>query len=100
MMQDRTATRRRAIVAPLIRLVINAAIPVLVYLLVRPHVRSDLTALVVHAVVLTVLAVSTSTTTFLAVSRPVSWLIIGGSLAGLVVWIRRQRGGPGVSGRS
>lgn len=36
MMQDSTATRPRAIVAPLIRLVINAAIPVLVYLLVRP----------------------------------------------------------------
>jgi hypothetical protein len=58
--------------------------------------------LVVHAVVLVVLAVSTSTSTFLAVSRPVSWLIIGGGLAGLVVWIRCQRGGgpAGPSGRS
>ena len=62
MMHDSTATRRRAMVEPLIRLVINAAIPVLVYLLVRPHVHSDLTA--------------------------------------LAVWIRRQRGGTGVSGRS
>jgi hypothetical protein len=200
----------RAILEPLIRLVLNAAIPVLVYLLLRPHLRSDLTALiiaaaipigytaavlvwrrrldpvgviaigcfavglllvvatggselmfklrediwtgplglaclisaaihrplllyalqlvarrnaqvaerirqpgarrittvstaviglllVVHAVVLVVLAVSTSTSTFLAVSRPVSWLITGGGLAGLVVWIRRERG-PGPAG--
>lgn len=40
--------------------------------------------LVVDAVVLVVLAISTSTSTFLAVSRPVSWVIIGGGLAGLV----------------
>ncbi len=212
MIHGGTATHRRAILEPLIRLVINAVIPVLGYLLLRPHVRSDLTALViaaaipigytaailvwrrrldpvgviaigcfavglllvvatggnelvfklrediwtgplglaclisaalrrplllvalqlvarrnpqaaerihqpgadriatvstvvigallvVHAVAATVLALSTSTGTFLAVSRPVSWLIVGGGLAGLVLWIRRQRG-SGLSGRS
>lgn len=215
MMPGSTATRRRALLEPATRLVINAALPVVVYLLLRPHLRSDLTALIiaaaipagytaavlvwrrrldpvgvvaivgfatglllvvatggselvfklrediwtgplglaclisaaihrplllaalrlvarrnaqvaerirqpgvrrittvstvvigallaVHAVVLVVLAVSTSTSTFLAVSRPVSWLIIGSGLAGLVVWIRRERGaGPASpSGRS
>lgn len=212
MMPGSAAARRRAILEPLIRLVVNAVIPVLVYLLLRPHLHSDLTALiiaaaipagytagvlvwrrrldpvgviaiacfcaglllvvatggnelvfklrediwtgplglaclisaaihrplllyalqlvarrnaqvagrigrpgvrriatvstvvigvllVVHALVLVVLAVSTSTTTFLTVSRPVSWVIIGGGLAGLVCWIRRQHP-AGLSGRS
>lgn len=212
MMPGSTTTRRRAVLEPVIRLAVNAVIPVLAYLLLRPHLHSDLVALViaaaipigytagvlmwrrrldpvgviaiacfgiglllvlatggnelvfklrediwtgplglaclvsaavgrplllyalqlvarrnaqvaerihqpgvgriatvstvvigaalvVHAVVLVVLAVSTSTTTFLAVSKPVSWLIIGGSLAGLVVWIHRQRR-TGFSGRS
>ena len=47
--------------------------------------------LVVHAVLLIALALTTSTTTFLAVSRPISWIVVGGGLASLVWWIRRQR---------
>jgi hypothetical protein len=47
--------------------------------------------LVVHAVLLIALALTTSTTTFLALSRPISWVVVGGGLAGLVWWIRRQR---------
>jgi hypothetical protein len=49
--------------------------------------------LLVHAVLLVVLALTTSTVTFLAVSRPVSWVVVGGGLAALVLWIRRQRPG-------
>jgi hypothetical protein len=47
--------------------------------------------LLVHALVLVVLAVTTSTAAFLAVSRPISWVIVGGGLAALVWWIRRER---------
>lgn len=51
--------------------------------------------LVIHALVLIILALTASTGTYLALSRPVSWAIVGGGLAGLVWWIRRQRrGGP------
>lgn len=47
--------------------------------------------LLVHALILVVLALAASTATFLALSRPVSWLTVGCGLAGLVWWIRRQR---------
>lgn len=47
--------------------------------------------LVIHALVLIVLALTASTATYLALSRPISWAIVGGGLAGLVWWIRRQR---------
>jgi hypothetical protein len=51
MMHGSTAPRRRAVLESLIRLFINAAISVLVYLLLRPHVRSDLTALIIAAAI-------------------------------------------------
>lgn len=51
------------------------------------------TTLVVHAVAMIVLALTTNTATFLAVSRPVSWTIVGGGLATLAWWIRHQRPG-------
>jgi hypothetical protein len=44
--------------------------------------------LVVHAVVLILLALNTSTETYLAVSKPVSWAIVIAGLAPLVWWIR------------
>lgn len=47
--------------------------------------------LLVHALVMIVLALTTSTTTFLAVSRPLSLVIVGGGLAALAGWIRHQR---------
>ena len=51
--------------------------------------------LVIHALVLIILALTASTATYLALSRPISWAIVGGGLAGLVWWIRRQhREGP------
>lgn len=46
--------------------------------------------LLVHAVVVVALALTTSTTTFLALKQPVSLPIVGGGLAVLVWWIRRQ----------
>jgi ABC-type nickel/cobalt efflux system permease component RcnA len=46
--------------------------------------------LLVHAVVVIALALTTSTTTFLALKQPVSLPIVGGGLAALVWWIRRQ----------
>ena len=46
--------------------------------------------LLVHALVMVALALTTSTTTFLAVSRPLSLAIVGGGLAVLVWWIRNQ----------
>ncbi len=46
--------------------------------------------LLVHAVVVVALALTTSTTTFLALKQPVSLPIVGGGLAALVWWIRRQ----------
>jgi hypothetical protein len=46
--------------------------------------------LVVHAIVLIVLALTTSTTLFLAISRPISWGIVGGGLAALVWWLRHH----------
>jgi hypothetical protein len=202
---------RRAAVEPLIRLIVNAVVPVLVYLLLRPHTRSDLTALIigaaipaaytvgfflwrrrmdpigaiallcfavglllviatsgnelvfklraeiwtgplglaclisaavrrpllvgamqiaarrnpviaerlgrpqahriltvstvvvgaillVHAVLLVALALTTSTTTFLALSRPISWVVVGGGLAALALWIRHRAGGNRFAG--
>jgi hypothetical protein len=51
--------------------------------------------LVVHALVLITLALTTSTATYLALSKPISWAIVGAGLVPLVWWIRRQhRGGP------
>lgn len=47
--------------------------------------------LLVHALVMVALALTISTTTFLALSRPLSLAIVGGGLAALVWWIRRQR---------
>jgi hypothetical protein len=46
--------------------------------------------LLVHAAVVIALALTTSTTTFLALKQPVSLPIVGGGLAALVWWIRRQ----------
>ncbi len=46
--------------------------------------------LLVHAVAITALALTTSTSTFLAVKSPVSLSLVGGGLAALVWWIRRQ----------
>ncbi len=46
--------------------------------------------LLVHALVMVALALTTSTTTFLALSRPLSLAIVGGGLAALVWWIRHQ----------
>jgi hypothetical protein len=46
--------------------------------------------LLVHAAVLVVLALTTSTTTFLAVSKPITWAIVGGGVGGLVLWLRHQ----------
>lgn len=40
-----------AVWEPLIRLAINAAVPLVVYLLLRPHVHSDLTAPVIWAAI-------------------------------------------------
>ena len=48
--------------------------------------------LLLHAVVMVVLALTTNTATFLAVSRPSTLVIVGGGLAPLVWWIRRERG--------
>jgi hypothetical protein len=49
--------------------------------------------LVVHALVMVTLALTTSTTVFLALSRPLSLAIVGGGLAALVWWIRNHRPG-------
>jgi drug/metabolite transporter (DMT)-like permease len=46
--------------------------------------------LLVHALVMVALALTTSTTIFLAVKLPVSLAIVGGGLAALVCWIRHQ----------
>jgi hypothetical protein len=46
--------------------------------------------LVVHAVVIAALALTVSTTVFLAAKAPISLVIVGGGLAALVWWIRRQ----------
>lgn len=47
--------------------------------------------LLVHAAVMVALALTTSTTTFLALSRPLSLAIVGGGLAALVWWIRHGK---------
>jgi hypothetical protein len=49
--------------------------------------------LLVHALIMVALALTTSTATFLAVSRPLSLAIVGGGLAALVWWIRNQHVG-------
>jgi hypothetical protein len=49
--------------------------------------------LLVHALAMVTLALTTSTTTFLALSRPLSLAIVGGGLAALVWWIRHQHPG-------
>jgi len=49
-----TRAGHRAVAALLIRLVINLAAPVLAYVLLRPHVHSDITALAVGAAIPTV----------------------------------------------
>lgn len=46
--------------------------------------------LLVHAVTMIIFALTTSTAVYLAVSRPVGWVIVGGGLAALVAWIRLQ----------
>ena len=46
--------------------------------------------LLVHALVMVALALTTSTTVFLALKEPVSLAIVVGGLAALVWWIRRQ----------
>lgn len=46
--------------------------------------------LLVHAAVIVALALTTSTTTFLALSRPLSLAIVGGGVAALVWWIRHK----------
>jgi hypothetical protein len=46
--------------------------------------------LLVHALVIVTLALTASTTTFLALKAPLSLAIVGGGLAALVFWIRRQ----------
>jgi hypothetical protein len=46
--------------------------------------------LLVHALVIVVLALTASTTTFLALKAPLSLAIVGGGVAALVFWIRRQ----------
>jgi hypothetical protein len=46
--------------------------------------------LLMHALAMVALALTTSTTTFLALSRPLSLAIVGGGLAALVWWIRHQ----------
>jgi hypothetical protein len=46
--------------------------------------------LLVHALVMVVLAETTSTATFLAVSKPITWGLVGGGLALLVWWIRSR----------
>ena len=53
--------------------------------------------LLVHALVIVALALTASTTTFLALKTPLSLAIIGGGLAALVFWIRRQH--PGLRNR-
>jgi drug/metabolite transporter (DMT)-like permease len=50
--------------------------------------------LLVHAVIVVALALTTSTTTFLALKEPVSLPIVVGGLAALVWWIRRQYQSP------
>jgi hypothetical protein len=47
--------------------------------------------LLVHAIVIVALALTTSTTTYLAISRPIGLVILGGGLAVLVWWIARYR---------
>lgn len=47
--------------------------------------------LLVHAGVIIVLALTTSTTTYLAISRPIGLAILGAGLAALVWWIARVR---------
>ncbi len=46
--------------------------------------------LFVHALVIVALALTASTTTFLALKPPLSLAIVGGGVAALVFWIRRQ----------
>lgn len=46
--------------------------------------------LLVHALAMVVLALTTSTTTFLVISRPITWVIIIGGLIPLLWWIRHQ----------
>jgi hypothetical protein len=53
--------------------------------------------LVVHAIVMVALALTTGTTIFLALSRPISLAMVGGGLTALVWWIRHQHSKP--SGR-
>jgi hypothetical protein len=47
--------------------------------------------LLVHAAVIIALAVTTSTATYLALSRPIGLAILGGGLAALAWWITRYR---------
>lgn len=47
--------------------------------------------LLVHAIALVILALNTSTTMFLSLSRPISLVLVGGGLVALVWWIRRQK---------
>lgn len=46
--------------------------------------------LLVHALVIVALALTASTTTFLALKAPLSLAIVGGGVTALVFWIRRQ----------
>jgi ABC-type nickel/cobalt efflux system permease component RcnA len=56
--------------------------------------------LLVHALAMVALALTTGTTTYLALSRPLSLTIVGGGLAALVWWIRRQHGWNRAPGRN
>lgn len=47
--------------------------------------------LLLHAVVMVVLALATNTATFLAMSRPITLVIVGGGLTPLLWWIHRER---------
>ena len=47
--------------------------------------------LLVHSLVTLVIALNTSTTTFLLVTKPINWIVGLGGMLPLVVWLRRQR---------
>jgi hypothetical protein len=53
------------------------------------------TLMLAHALALIVLALCTTTTTFLVVSRPVSWAISVSGVVPLLWWVRRQVRTPG-----
>jgi hypothetical protein len=84
MAASHTLDRRKALTL-LARLAINAALPVLVYVLVRPHVASDLTALIIGA------AIPIAYTVAIALWQrrldPVGTIAVAGFCAGVVLAI-------------